>query len=92
MMSNSRSIGLLVIGFALGAITTHSAAATQGQAPPAPPVHSRLVYSDGVTNNKVTGTAPFFIKDTKTSGCWFAMPGAGGLSIATAPTEACDFK
>lgn len=91
-MKTARPLALIFAGMLIGALLSGSVAARQ-QAPRfKPPVNPRLVYSDGVSNNRITTETPFFIKDTKTDGCWLAMPSNGTISLATAPTEACTFK
>lgn len=85
-MGITRSIGFVTIGIVLGSVMTASLA--NGQRP-SRPSNPRLVVN-AITRSD--GGLSAFVKDTKTSGCWLQMAAGDAMSIAVAPTEACDFK
>jgi hypothetical protein len=86
-MGTARRIGWILIGVLVGAIATTSFGA------------AREPQSGRVTRLIVMGTSSplqthnfSFIKDTKSGACWLAALSGpeGGMSIATAPAEACE--
>ncbi len=77
-------IGSLLTGVTAGIVMTNTLSAQVRR----PPSNARLVISD-VTKSTPTGESLFFIRDTKTNGCWLGYATSLGSSIASAPTEAC---
>jgi len=87
-MNIARSIGLLVIGLAVGVLIGNPANAVADQNGSS---DARLVYSNVSHNGQ--NSELMFIKDARTSGCWLAVVTRQSvISLAVAPTEACSFK
>ena len=78
IMSNVKRGGWILIGMILGGLVGSSMKAVQAQ-PNAP---GRLK----VTLASASIGQGAFIKDTKSTGCWFVVANAG---VAMAPPEAC---
>ena len=92
-MKGLKSIGLVLAGVAIGVSTTLSIApaqATQAQ----PGAGTRLVITQvggAQTPSNVPSQALYFVKDTKSGGCWLGSAGVGGgVALTTAPKEACE--
>jgi len=90
-MKGLKSAGLVVVGVGIGVTATlsmGSAQATQGQA------GTRLVITQvggAQTPSNVPSQALYFVKDTKSGGCWLGSAGVGGgVALTTAPKEACE--
>jgi hypothetical protein len=87
-MSIVRSLGLVVIGLAIGVLITRPIRAVEVQNGSS---ESRLVFSNVRANGQ--NSELVFVKDLRTSGCWLAVQTRQSVvSLAVAPTEACSFK
>jgi hypothetical protein len=90
-MKGLKSLGLIVIGAAIGVTTTLWV--TPAQATPAQ-AGTRLVITQlggAQTPSNVPSQALYFVKDTKSSGCWLGSAGVGGgVALTIAPKEACE--
>ena len=82
------AIGSLLTGVAAGILMTSTLSAQVRRPSAGSSSNPRLVITD-VTKNTPTGDSVFFIRDTKTNGCWLGYATSLGSSIASAPTEAC---
>lgn len=78
IMSNVKRGGWILIGMVLGALATSWIAPTMA----AQTDRTRLK----VTLASANLAQAAFIKDTKSTGCWFVVANAG---VAVAPAEAC---
>jgi len=87
-----RSAGLVVVGIAIGMVVSIRAGAAG--APQQPGAGTRLVITQAggaQTPTNVPGQALYFIKDSKSGGCWLGAAGVGGgLALTAAPAGACD--
>ena len=90
-MTLLRSTGLVLGGVAIGVALTVTLTPTPAQAQQA---GTRLVITQAggaQTPTNVPGQALYFIKDTKSGGCWLGAAGVGGgIALTAAPKEACD--
>ena len=90
-MRHLRSIGLVCAGVATGVALTLMLTPAPAQAQQA---GTRLVITQAggaQTPTNVPGQALYFIKDTKSNGCWLGAAGVGGgIALTAAPKEACD--
>jgi hypothetical protein len=91
-MKMLKPIGFLLAGAVAGAVATVvlTPAPVQAQAG----AGTRLVITQAggaQTPSNVPSQALYFIKDTKSSGCWLGSAGVGGgLALTPAPKEACE--
>jgi hypothetical protein len=81
-MGIAKRTGWVLVGLIIGALATSSLGAVkeQAQAP------SRLTVSTAAVTT--VGVAAF-VKDTKSAGCWIVFSKDSGVSVATAPVQAC---
>lgn len=86
-----KPIGFVLIGAALGVTSTLAIGPARAQQPGA---GTRLVITQvggAQTPSNVPGQALYFVKDTKSGGCWLGSAGVnGGLALTGAPKEACE--
>lgn len=87
----AQAIGLVVLGVAIGAVSTAHAGASQRSAGASPTGDMRLtatpVALDGMAYAR-------FIRDTKSAGCWLEVHpfGTDVVALALAPESACKVK
>ena len=87
-----KAIGLISIGVVLGFVV--GLGMRPARAEQTPGAGTRLVITQvggAQTPSNVPGQALYFIKDTKSGGCWLGSAGvSGGLALTPAPKEACE--
>jgi hypothetical protein len=87
VMKAWRSIGLVLIGVAIGALLTTATTASQRvhQEPPG----GRLFFIDAEQNSAASSLT--FIKENKTGACWLGIDtrGQGITALASAPNASC---
>lgn len=85
-MKAIRSIGLVLIGVAIGVLLTGAITASQPQQAP----QGRLFFIDAGLNSKASSLT--FIRDNKTGSCRLGIEkvkGQGITSVANAPNASC---
>jgi hypothetical protein len=83
-MKAIRSIGLVLLGVALGAILTGSITAS----PPQINSQERLTFM--APRPQTRGSNLTFIYDNKSGACWLGIESSGGVTaLASAPKESC---
>ena len=87
-----KPIGFLLVGAAAGVLSTLAVAPARAQAQPGAGTRLVITQAGGAqTPSNVPGQALYFVKDTKSGGCWLGSAGvSGGLALTAAPKEACD--
>lgn len=91
-MNVLKPIGLVFAGALAGTIVTLALTPTRAQAQAGTGTRLLITQAGGAqTPSNVPTQALYFIKDTKSSGCWLGSAGVnGGLALTPAPKEACD--
>ena len=88
-----RPLSLILIGSLVGVVSTLAFSPARAESAQAG-AGTRLVISQvggAQTPSNVPGQALYFIKDTKSGGCWLGSAGVnGGLALTGAPKEACE--
>ena len=84
--------GFVLAGAIAGSLVTLVVAPSRVQAQPGAGTRLVITQAGGAqTPSNVPGQALYFIKDTKSSGCWLGSAGVnGGLALTGAPKEACE--
>lgn len=88
-----KPVSLILIGAVAGIASTLAFTPARAESPQAG-TGTRLVIAQvggAQTPSNVPGQALYFIKDTKSGGCWLGSAGVnGGLALTGAPKEACE--
>jgi hypothetical protein len=77
-----KSLGLIVLGVIIGALSMRT---VSGQSQPTSPAQPRI-------SQMAAGSSFSFVKDEKSGGCWifYATPDSTAVTMAEAPKKACD--
>jgi hypothetical protein len=81
-MARIRSVLLILLGIVIGFGSSWSVQATQAQ-----PSKGRLVVSEA---GDVRTRGAYFVKDSRSEGCWLVLFFGEQQSLAPAPKEACN--
>jgi len=93
-MTMLKPMGFMLAGAVAGAVATMALTPAPVQAQAQAGAGTRLVITQAggaQTPSNVPSQALYFIKDTRSSGCWLGSAGVGGgLALTPAPKEACE--